>query len=293
MKIKKSKELGFCSGVKRALEMVEKLSASAKEPIWTVGPLVHNPGVIAVLDKKGISSLKSIQNLNNHRGNMVIPTHGMGTKEIEAISSRGFPFYDSTCPIVGNLQQKVRKLSGEGYAIIIFGESEHPEVKGALGWVERGTANALATTDLPEVKKWATKVRRLALLCQTTQTISSYTKFCQGVLKTYLPEMLEIRILNTICPEVRKRQKATQELARTSDLMIIVGGKGSSNTRRLAEICQDAGAQVYQVEDAEEMKAEWLQNKRCIGIAAGTSTPIESVEEVETRLKELISNAER
>lgn len=293
MEIRKSKELGFCSGVKRAIKMVEKLSQGTKEPIWTIGPLVHNPGVIAALDKKGVSAIRSILDLNNHSGQIVLPTHGIGLKDIEELKSKGLPFHDGTCPIVGNLQQKVKNLSGEGYAIVIFGEAGHPEVKGALGWAEGKTVRAIATTDLSEVKQVAKKVRHLALLSQTTQTISSYTKFCQKILKLYLPEMLDIKILNTICPEVRRRQKSAQELARTSDLMIVVGGKGSSNTRRLAEICQDAGAQAYLVEDAEEIKAEWLDDKKCIGITAGTSTPLESVEEVEERVRKLIPSQNR
>lgn len=288
MEIRKSKELGFCSGVRRAIKMVEKLSSGAKEPIFTIGPLVHNPGVIAALDKKGISPLGSIHDINNRGGRIVLPTHGLSLNDIEEIKSKGLPILDSTCPIVGNLQQKVKNLCGEGYAIVIFGEPGHPEVKGALGWAEGKTARAIATTDLSEVKQFAKKVRHLALLAQTTQTMSGYTKFCLKILKTCLPEMLDIRILNTICLEVQRRQRAAQELARTSDLMIVVGGKGSSNTRRLAEICQDAGAQVYQVEGAEEVKTEWLEGKRCIGITAGTSTPIESVEEVAARVKELI-----
>lgn len=271
------------------MEMVEKLSASAKEPIRTIGPLVHNPRVIAALEKKGIKPVKNVHDLNNFSGQVVIPTHGMGLKEIETISSSGLSLHDSTCPIVGNLQQKVKKLSKEGYAIIIFGEPEHPEVKGAQGWVEGRGSRAIAVTDMSELRKLAIKGRRLALLSQTTQAVSSYTRFCREVLNAYLPGMLEIKILNTVCPEVKRRQKATQELARASDLMIVVGGKGSSNTRRLAEICMDAGADVHQVEDAEEIKAEWLRDKKCVGIAAGTSTPLESVEEAEKKVKELIS----
>lgn len=297
LEVRKSKELGFCTGVKKAIEMVEKLSAGAEEAVWTIGPLVHNPGVIAALDKKGIKDLKSIGDLKppsaiasqpeSEKGQVVIPTHGMGIKEKEALINKGLPLHDSTCPIVGNLQKKVRKLSKEGYGIILFGEAEHPEVKGALGWVEEENNPAIAAKDLSEVKRLVSKARRIAVLSQTTQTISGYNQFCQEILKNYLASMLEIKILNTICPEVRRRQKATRELALSSDLMIIVGGKGSSNTRRLAEICQEAGAEAYQVEEAEEIKAEWLKDKRCIGIAAGTSTPIESVEAAERKVKKL------
>ncbi len=287
--IRKSRELGFCSGVKKAIRAVEKLSTGTGGPVWTIGPLVHNPGVVASLERKGISPVGSVQDLHGRRGQAVIPAHGMALAQVEAVTGSGLPLHDSTCPIVGNLQQKVKKLSREGYAIVIFGEQEHPEVKGALGWVEDEALPAIATTRASDMNKLAGKRRRLALLSQTTQTVSSYTRFCRDVLKTCLPGMLEIKILNTICPEVKRRQSATRELARTSDLMIIVGGKGSSNTRRLAEISQDAGAQVFQVEEAGEIQPEWLRDRKCIGIAAGTSTPIESVEKVEMKLRELVS----
>lgn len=269
--------------------MVEQLSAGSKEPVWTIGPLVHNPGVISALEKGGVIPVKNFQELKGKSAPVIVPTHGLGAKDIGAMSSKGLTLHDGTCPIVGNLQQKVKKLSRAGYAIIIFGDPEHPEVKGALGWIEKLPEQALATIDLLSVKQHSFKVRRIAILAQTTQTVSSYNKFCQDILKIFLPKMLEIKIMNTICPEVQRRQKATQELALSSDLMIIVGGKDSANTKRLGEICREAGAQVYLVEEAEEIKSDWLKSVDCLGIAAGTSTPQKSVEEVEKRVKALVS----
>lgn len=291
MKIKKAPETGFCSGVRRAIQMVEKVAANGSGPVWTIGPLVHNPQVISALEKKGVRPLKGIEDLSivsEAKGQLVLPTHGLGTKELEAI--KGKPIYrlhDGTCPIVGHLQKKAKKLSEEGYAIIIYGEAQHAEVKGLLGWSNGLAPGAMATTDLSELNRIKLRARRWAILSQTTQEVSRYIKFCQEILNSYLPQKLEIRIFNTVCPEVTRRQSAARELSRESDLIIIVGGRDSSNTRRLAEICQSAGVQVHLVESAEEIKEAWLEHKKCVGILAGTSTPEESVEEVEVKLKVL------
>lgn len=280
-RIEKSSELGFCFGVKRAIETLEKMAQDSGK-VETLGALVHNPQVVSNLTQKGIRVIHSLPELEG--GTIAISAHGVGPKVFEEIERRGLKKIDTTCPLVRRPQLAARELVKEGFYIIVFGEADHPEVKGVLGWAEgKGTA----ILDAEEIRKGRIP-RKLGVIAQTTQIPSRFTEFTQRLVGIVLPQVNELRIINTICSVTRKRQSEAVRLAKKADLMLVVGGRTSANTQRLADLCAEAGAETHLVEQASEIKPEWLKDKKCIGLVSGTSTPSEVTDGVLRRLNELV-----
>jgi len=278
MKIQKATELGFCFGVRRALSIIEGEAGGAG--IVTLGPIVHNKTVVARLKGLGVGVVDDIDSLEG--GVIAISSHGVSPEIIDTINARGVEMIDTTCPIVRSAQKAARRLANAGFGIIIFGEASHPEVRGLMGWAGRNTmasmdAEAIPVDSLP---------KRIGIMAQTTQSRGEFTAFVNRLSERLLLHSQEIRVINTLCQETQKRQLAAVELAATSDLMIVVGGHNSANTRRLAEVCQHI-VETYHIENASEIDAEWLKGKRSVGITAGASTPDEAIEQVMRRIKKL------
>lgn len=282
-KIEKARELGFCFGVRRAIKIIEE-AAREHEGIATLGPIVHNRLVVAKLSDMGISV---VNEPGQSPGKAIaVSSHGASPQLLLQIQERQLQVIDTTCPTVRSAQKAVKKLAEAGFGIVIFGEADHPEVKGLLGWAENkaiATLNAgeLGNIDLP---------RRLGILSQTTQSRLQFAEFVSKVISTVFPGVKEIRIINTLCEETQKRQLAAMELARKSDVMIVVGGRNSANTQRLAEVCSPI-VETHLIETAAEIEKGWLAGKKCLGITAGASTPDEAIEEVVTKLKELTGSS--
>ena len=280
MKVEKARELGFCFGVRRALSIIEGASGGAG--IVTLGPIVHNKTVVARLKGLGVSVVDDIDNLKG--GVIAISSHGVSPEIIDKINTRGVEMINTTCPIVRSAQKAARRLANAGFGIIIFGEASHPEVRGLLGWAGR---NAIASMDA-EVVPVDSLPGRVGIMAQTTQSRAEFTAFVNRLNERLLLHSQEIRVINTLCQETQKRQLAAVELAATSDLMIVVGGHNSANTRRLAEVCQHI-VETYHIENSSEIDAGWLKGKSSVGITAGASTPDEAIEQVTHRIKELES----
>ena len=280
MKVEKARELGFCFGVRRALSIIEGAAGGAG--IVTLGPIVHNKNVVARLKGLGVGVVDDIDNLKE--GVIAISSHGVSPEIIDKINNRGVEMINTTCPIVRSAQKAARRLANAGFGIIIFGEASHPEVRGLLGWAGR---NAMASMDA-EVVAVDGLPKRIGIMAQTTQSRGEFTAFVNRLSERLLLHSQEIRVINTLCQETQKRQLAAVELAATSDLMIVVGGHNSANTRRLAEVCQHI-VETYHIENASEIDSEWLKGKRSVGITAGASTPDEAIEQVMRRVKELES----
>lgn len=278
MKVEKARELGFCFGVRRALSIIEGAAGGAG--IATLGPIVHNKTVVARLKGLGVGVVDDIDSLEG--GVIAISSHGVSPETLDRIDARGLGMIDTTCPIVRSAQKAARRLATAGFGIIIFGEASHPEVRGLLGWAGR---NAIASMDA-EVVPVDGLPRRIGIMAQTTQSRGEFTTFVNRLTERLLPHSQEIRVINTLCQETQKRQLAAVELAATSDLMIVVGGHNSANTRRLAEVCQHI-VDTYHIENASEIEAGWLKGKRSVGVTAGASTPDEAIEQVMRRIKEL------
>jgi 4-hydroxy-3-methylbut-2-en-1-yl diphosphate reductase len=281
MKVEKARELGFCFGVRRALKIIEDAADSDKH-IVTLGPIVHNKTVVARLKGLGVEVADDLESLKG--GIIAISSHGVSPATQEKIQSKGASVIDTTCPTVRSAQKAARDLAKDGFGVIIFGESSHPEVRGLLGWAGE---KAIASTDAGRVDITVLP-KRVGILAQTTQSQADFAAFVNELSKKLLPHVLEIRVVNTLCQETQKRQSAAEEIARTSDLMIVVGGHNSANTRRLAEVCAPI-VETHHIENSSEIEAKWIYGKKTVGITAGASTPDEAIEQVIGRITDINS----
>jgi 4-hydroxy-3-methylbut-2-enyl diphosphate reductase len=277
MEIREAKILGFCVGVRRAVQLIEQ--EVERGPLETLGAVVHNPHVVQRLERQGAKVIRDLAEA--HLGRVAITAHGVGEAVYRQIEERGLELVDTTCPIVARAQRAARKLAEESFDIIIFGEADHPEVKGILGWT---AGRGVAILDPAAPVKISR--RRVALLSQTTKGQESFVQFVSRFLKQHIDELNEIRIVNTTCPETSKRYQSAEELARWADLVLVVGGRNSANTRRLAETCAQEDVETHHIEDAAEIEPRWLWGRKRIGVTAGASTPDEAIEQVTRRVEE-------
>ena len=281
MKIEKARELGFCFGVRRALRIIEG-AAGRDMKIATLGPIVHNKTVVARLKGLGVGVVDNVDQLE---GSVIaISSHGVSPATLERINARGLKVIDTTCPIVRSAQKAAQRLAKAGFGVVIFGEANHPEVRGLLGWAGK---NAIASMNADEIRL-DDLPKRVGILAQTTQSRSEFTAFINRLTQRLLTQAQEIRVINTLCQETQKRQSAAVELAGNSDLMIVVGGHNSANTRRLAEVCSPI-VETQHIENADEIEARWLRDKYTVGITAGASTPDEAIEYVISKIRSIAS----
>jgi 4-hydroxy-3-methylbut-2-enyl diphosphate reductase len=281
MQIRKAKETGFCFGVKRALKILEEALQEYGE-IETLGRMVHNQQMVNNLSKRGV---RVVENLDCVQGNtVVIPSHGVPPQVVEELKARRLGIIDTTCPIVRKAQLTVKELSERGFGVIIFGDPDHPEVKGMLGWAgERG----IATLNTEMISKFDKLPRHLGLLSQTTRDPAQFAHFANNFVNLFLPQIGELRIVNTLCDVCKRRQATAMELARKVDLMIVVGGQNSANTRCLAEVCSSMGVETHHVETAAEIEDSWLKGRNLVGVTTGTSTPDQVIQEVMLKLEKI------
>jgi 4-hydroxy-3-methylbut-2-enyl diphosphate reductase len=277
MKIEKAADMGFCFGVRRAIELVQK-AAQERGPLQTLGALVHNRQVVDKLLECGVDIAASLDEV---RGNIIaIASHGVGPEVMKQIKARGLEVVDATCPFVRKAQIVAQRLGKEGFLVLVFGDASHPEVQAVLGWAGK---NASASLEIPQ---FTAQPKRLGILCQTTQNQERFASFVAGIITSDTAKFSELRVFNTICDATRKHQAAALGLAKKADLMIVIGGKDSANTRRLAEICADTGVATHHIETVTEFDPSWVQGRRHIGITAGASTPDEVIDEVVLKLQE-------
>lgn len=266
MEIKVAQNIGFCWGVKRALDITFKALQDNRDKLYSLGQVIHNPQMTEELLTKGLVVVGDLKDVKEER--FLVRSHGISPVLIQELSAKGVGIIDATCPFVTWTQRVIAKLRGEGYSIIIVGEADHPEVKGLVGYADDevmviSTVSQLDKSRIERKKKWA-------VVAQSTQ---SQKNFHEIVAKLIEENFFELRILFTICKETLKRESMTQDLAKTSDLMLIVGGFNSANTHRLKEIAQACGRPSYQIEDAGQIEPVWFGGINSVGIVSGTSTP--------------------
>lgn len=279
-KIEKATKTGFCFGVRRAINLLEKVTRE-RDGVETLGAVVHNQQVLQKLSDIGVRVVNKIDDI---KGDVVVTSsHGVSPALEDELRSRHIDVISTTCPFVRRAQVSARRLAESGFFVIVYGDAQHPEVKGILGWA-RG--QGLATLDEEPITKLEPLPRRLGILSQTTQVPAHFAEFTKKIIDHALTKDSEIRIIDTICHDIRERQAAALELAHRADLMLVVGGRSSANTNRLAELCSQV-TETHLIETAEEIQPEWTQGKNLIGVTAGASTAEESVEEVIKRLEEL------
>jgi 4-hydroxy-3-methylbut-2-en-1-yl diphosphate reductase len=278
--IEKAAGTGFCFGVKRAIEIVEKV-AGERGGIESLGAVVHNRRAMQRLAGLGVRVVNSIDDI---RGDIVVTSsHGVGPDIEKKLRARSVEVVSTTCPFVKRAQTAARRLAESGFYVVVYGDATHPEVKGILGWAQ---GKGMATLDPAAVAALEPAPRRLGVLAQTTQVPAAFAAFAREVVSIALTRDAEIRIIDTICHDIRERQAAALELARRADLMLVVGGRHSANTRHLAALC--AGVTVtHIIETAAEIEPGWLTGKGLIGVTSGASTAGQDVDEVIARLEEL------
>ena len=268
MEVILAEHLGFCYGVKRAIEIARE-NASTDGTSSTLGPIIHNPQMVERLKKEGVGTVSSLSEMDD--GLVIIRSHGVGPNVYEEAESRGLELVDATCPHVKKAQLSAKLLSDEGYTVIIIGEKNHPEVKSIFEWTGSG-AHIIETEAEAEALP---KVGRLGVVCQTTFSSDRF----RSIASYLLEKSRDIKILRTICTATDVRQAAALDLAERVDMMIVVGGKNSANTSRLAQLCASK-CTTYHIETADELREEWFKNVNKIGITAGASTPDWIIKEV-------------
>jgi len=277
-----AEERGFCFGVRRALEIIEAAGRKYGR-VQSLGGIVHNLQVVKRLEEVGVTVVKSLDEVDAQV--VAITAHGVGPNVPAEARARGYEVIDTTCPLVTKVHQAVKKLADDGFFIIIFGEPNHPEVRGALGWA--GNAKTLATLNWEDIKNIKPLPHKIGIVSQTTQPVSLFSQFVKAIMDWAFPRPVEIRVVNTICDPTIKRQQDAVELARQVDLMVVIGGRHSANTRHLAEMCAAQGVETHHIEVPEEVDPAWLRGRSRVGVTAGASTPDWIIEAVVRRLEEI------
>jgi 4-hydroxy-3-methylbut-2-enyl diphosphate reductase len=280
IKIEKAEKLGLCFGVRQAIKLLKE-AANKYGEIETLGPVAHNRLLVEALANLGI---KPINRLDYAQGKILaITTHGTSPAMLAEIKARHIHIIDTTCPIVRKAQNTAKELAEAGFDVIIFGDTGHSEVKGLLGWTgDKG----IAALNIKQIDNLGKSPPRLGIISQTTQTQSAFIKFIRQLVGMVGPGIEEMRLANTLCKVTQGQQEAAMRLAHRSQLMIVMGGTNSANTKHLVEICSPL-VETHLVETAEEVDDSWLVGKHHIGITAGASTPDEAVEELIAKLRSL------
>jgi 4-hydroxy-3-methylbut-2-enyl diphosphate reductase len=277
-RIEKAKGIGFCFGVRRALDILEK-AARERGTVETLGAIVHNQPVLDRLAGIGVRIASGVDDI---QGSVVaISAHGISPQLEQEIKSRHIEVIDTTCPFVHRAQIAARRLARAGFFTIVYGDAHHPEVEGVLGWAG---GRGMATVDEQLVTGLKPLPRRLGILSQTTQIPEHFNEFVVQLISHSLGKDSELRIVDTICHDIRERQTHALELARRVGLMLVIGGHDSANTNRLAQLCSEV-TRTYLIETAAEIQTSWLEGEHRIGITAGASTADETIDEVVTRLE--------
>ncbi len=277
MPIKIAKNSGFCFGVKRAIQMA--LDSSQRcEDIVTLGPIIHNPQVVEKLKDEGIESVDSIQDIKGRA--TIIRSHGVKREVLESLKKEKVEIINATCPYVSKTQDYARQLSQEGYQLFIMGDRTHPEVIALESYADSNAIVVGSPEDIP-----AKKYSRIGLISQTTRSMEEL----RAIVFALLLHCNELRVMNTICNATSIRQQSTLELAKESDLMIVVGGKNSSNTKMLANISQKF-IETLHIETAQELDVGMFEKVDRVGITAGASTPDWIILEVYQKISECMGN---
>ena len=280
MEVIVAKTAGFCFGVKRAVEQVYEQIAKAEKPVYTYGPIIHNEFVVKDLEKKGVCVLNTEEELSALTdGIVVIRSHGVGKHIYDLLEAHHITVVDATCPFVKKIHRIVEKQTAEGRRVIIIGSPEHPEVQGIRGWGNDTTMVVEKPEQIDDLL-----LSKEEKLCIVSQTTFNYKKF-QDLVEKFEKKGYDILVLNTICNATQERQVEARRIASEVDAMIVIGGKHSSNTQKLYEICQKEGKNTYFIQSLGDFNPECVNSVRSVGITAGASTPNQIIEEVHTNVR--------
>jgi len=269
---------GYCYGVERALRITEEALEAAEGPVASLGPIIHNPSVVGQLEERGVKVVDGAGEAA--AGTLIVRTHGVPPEVIEGARARHLNLVDATCPFVAVAQRKAASLREAGYAVVILGERDHPEVAGLEGFAGEGAVVVEDAAGLPLAQL---RGKRVGIVVQTTQTRANLA----SVAAALAPVARELLVFNTICDATEKRQSAACELAAEVDVVVVVGGRNSANTARLAQLCRAMESRTHHIESAAELEPAWFAGARRIGVTAGASTPDEEIEATVAALQAL------
>ncbi len=290
MEVRLAECAGFCFGVKRAVDTVYEQIKTGKT-IYTYGPIVHNEEVVKDLEEKGVRVIEDKEELLNtnftqnmtgtgeKKGTVIIRAHGVPKEIYDILEQKGLECIDATCPFVKRIHRIVQKESAEGRHIIIIGNPGHPEVEGIKGWCE-GPVTVLETPE--EALEF--EVKEGEKICIVSQTTFNYNKF-QDIVEIFQKKGYNDNVVNTICNATEERQRSAKTIAAEADVIIVIGGKHSSNTRKLYEICSKECANTYFIQTLDDLHLELPKAVRLVGITAGASTPNKLIEEVQNHVR--------
>lgn len=271
MKVLVAAKCGFCPGVRNAISMAEKTLKQAPEnqSVYCLGPIIHNKDEVERLRTAGLHTVDSVDEMDS--GTVLIRSHGVAPSEVNRLREGGFHIVDATCVLVKRLQQIVKQLEAEGYEVVIIGEENHPEVQGVVGCVNDVVVVA-DQTDLDKLPRNG----RLGIVCQTTQSPEHLGRMLDAIARR---SFSELKVVNTLCKEAIKRQESAIELCQQVDVMFVLGGLHSANTRRLAELCKKHNEATFHLQNWDELDKKVLSGKKVAGVTAGASTPDWVIEE--------------
>ena len=279
MEVILAESAGFCFGVKRAVEKVYEQAALGKK-IYTFGPIIHNEEVVKDLENKGVTVIETEDELKNVTdGTVVIRSHGVSKRIYDLIEQKGLECVDATCPFVKRIHNIVEKESAAGKKVIIIGNAGHPEVEGIMGWSK---TKACVIESAKEAENF--KCEKDETLCIVSQTTFNYNKF-KELVEIFQKKGYNVNVVNTICNATEERQTKAREIAARVDAMIVIGGKHSSNTRKLYEICKEKCADTYFIQTLDDLHLELPETAALVGITAGASTPNNIIEEVQNYVR--------
>ena len=281
MRIIRAEHLGMCFGVKDAIALA--METASRQPLTILGDLVHNETVLAALKAKGVVIEQQADKVNTQT--VMVTAHGASERALMQTRALGLNVIEATCPLVRVAHHAVRKLAREGFHPVIVGKRDHVEVRGLTGDLEDFDV-VLSEADVLELKERS----RFGVAAQTTQPIEK-VRLLVNCLRHRFPNS-EVRFIDTVCQPTKQRQHAAVELAQQCDVVIVIGGAQSNNTRELVETCSRYCAKVHHVQAAEDLRAHWLDDASAVGITAGTSTPDEVIQRIEQSIREMVARRE-
>ena len=279
-----TRDSGFCWGVRRAYKMVKDALKTKKDRMYILGDLIHNQYVVNLLETKGLKKIQSLQDIRKKNAYIVIRSHGIKKQVYDKISRMNLKIIDATCPYVKLAREKVTLLKYEGYNVIIVGDRRHSEVEGLISMVDKGYLIIEKISDIEKQKKKLEKMDKIGIIFQTTQEIEFAKKIIKKIISFYTRPK-EFRVFNTLCDTTTKRQNETRIIARKVDLMIIIGGYNSANTKRLVKISSKFTSTLH-IEEPDQIDNPLISRAKRIGISAGASTPQILVNRLVKKLKE-------
>ena len=279
MKVLLADKCGFCFGVNNAIELAKKTLAEQNN-VYSLGPIIHNQDVVDELARRGLKTVESVDAIES--GTVLIRSHGATLQQLEQIKNKNLQIVDATCVLVKRLQRISQKLNEQGYEVVVIGDVNHPEVQAIVGFAK----NVLVVGSKPDLKKLPRR-GKLGIICQTTQSPEYFAEILGEIIKRGFSEL---KVINTLCSEAIKRQNSAVELCRKVDIMFVLGGLHSANTKKLAELCRKKNNQTFHLQNWAELDKNVLYGKEIAAVTAGASTPDRIITEFVEKLSDFDSH---